>query len=168
MTLPPQKVSEFTAALKITGTRLKNIPFTIPVSALTLKPNGLLELGADDADLHGDGIKTEDHGGQSNIGFWDNGNEWASWKVRFPQAGVFKVSASLASISGASEFVMEVGGQQIGGNAERTGSWDQFKEIRLGQIEIKQAGEQVVKVRPKDPAQWHAMNLRFVKLTKAD
>ncbi len=168
VTLPPQRVSEFTAALKITGTGLKNIPLTTPVSALTPKPNGILELGADDADLHGDGIKTEDHGGQANIGFWDNGNEWASWKVRFPQTGVFKVSASLASISGASEFVIEVGGQQISGKAQQTGGWDQFKEIGLGQIEIKQAGEQVVKIRPKDPAQWHAMNLRFVKLTKAE
>jgi len=168
VTLPPQKVSEFTAALKITGTALKNIPFTTPVSALTPKPNGTLELGADDADLHGDGIKTEDHGGLSNIGFWDNGNEWASWKVRFQQTGVFKVSANLASISGASEFFVEVGSQQISGKAEQTGGWDQFKEIGLGQIEVKQAGEQVVKIRPKEAAQWRAMNLRFVKLTKAE
>jgi alpha-L-fucosidase len=169
VTLPPQRVSEFTAALKITGTRLRNVPLTTAAApALTAKPNGDLELGADDAELHGDGIKTEDHGGQSNIGFWDNGNEWASWKVRFPQAGVFKVSASIASISGASEFVVEVGGQQVSGKADQTAGWDQFKEVGLGQVQIKQAGEQVVKIRPKDAAHWHAMNLRFVKLTKAE
>ena len=166
--LPPQRVSEFTAALKITGTALRNIPFKVAAPALSAKANGDLELGADDAELHGDGIRTEDHGGQSNIGFWDNGNYWASWKVRFPQAGAFKVSASLASISGASEFVVEVGGQQISGRADKTAGWDQFKEISLGQIEIKQPGEQVVKVRPKDAAHWQAMNLRFVKLTKAE
>jgi alpha-L-fucosidase len=169
VTLPPQKVSEFTTALKITGTALRNISFaSAPAPALTAKANGDIELGADDAELHGDGIKTEDHGGQSNIGFWDNGNEWASWRVRFPQAGAFKVSASLASLSGASEFVMEIDGQQISGKADQTAGWDQFKEIGLGQVQIKQAGEQVVKIRPKDAARWHAMNLRFVKLTKAE
>ena len=47
-------------------------------------PRATSKLGADDAELHGDQIKTEDQGGQPNIGFWDNGSEWASWKVRFP------------------------------------------------------------------------------------
>ncbi len=91
-----------------------------------------------------------------------------SWNVRFPQAGVFKVSASIASISGASEFVIEVGGKQVSGKADQTAGWDQFKEVNLGQIEIKQRGEQVVKIRPKDAAHWQAMNLRLVKLTKAE
>ena len=63
---------------------------------------------------------------------------------------------------------MEVGGQQISGKADKTAGWDQFKEISLGQVEIKQPGEQVVKIRPKDAARWQAMNLRFVKLTKLE
>jgi alpha-L-fucosidase len=168
VTLPSQRVSEFTTALKITGTGLRNIPFTKAEPALTVNGNGDLELGADDAELHGDGIKTEDHGGQSNIGFWDNVNDWATWRVRIRQAGAFKVSASLASISGASEFVMEVDGQRISGKADQTAGWDQFKEVGLGKIEIKHPGEQVVKIRPKDAAHWHAMNLRFVKLTKTE
>ena len=168
VTLPAQKVSEFTAALKITGTELKNVSFTAPTQALTPDAKGALKLGADDADLHGDGLKTEDHGGQANLGFWDNGNDWASWKVKIPAAGVFKVSASLASVSGESEFIVGVAGQQLTGQAGKTSGWDQFKEVSLGQIEIKQTGDLVVSIRPKDAANWHAMNLRFVKLTKAE
>ena len=167
VTLPAQKVSEFTAALKITGTELKNISFVVPTQALAPDAKGNLKLGADDAELHGD-LKTEDHGGQANLGFWDKGTDWASWKVKFPQAGTFKVSASTASTSGASEFVIEVTGQQVSGKAEKTAGWDQFKEVSLGQIEVKQAGEQVVSIRPKDAAKWRSMNLRFVKLTKAE
>jgi alpha-L-fucosidase len=168
VTLPARKVSAFTAALKITGTELKNIPFTIPVPALVPDANGNFKLVANDAELHGDQIKTEDHGGQPNIGFWDNGNEWVSWTVKFPQAGVFQVNASLASLSGASDFVIEVGGQQISGKADQTAGWDQFKEISLGRIEIKKPGEQVLQIRPKDPQQWRPMNLRFLKLTKLE
>jgi hypothetical protein len=88
--------------------------------------------------------------------------------VKVPAPGTFKVSASIASTSGASEFVIEVAGQQIKGKADKTDGWDQFKEVSLGQIEIKQAGEQVVSIRPQDAAKWRAMNLRFVKLTKVD
>ena len=77
-------------------------------------------------------------------------------------------SASIASASGASEFVIEVAGQQISGKADKTEGWEQFKEISLGQIEVKQPGEQVVSIRPKDAAKWRAMNLRSLKLTKAE
>jgi alpha-L-fucosidase len=168
VTLPAQQVSEYTAALRIAGSNLKPIPFGIPTQALAPDARGNFILGADDAELHGDQIKTEDHGGQSNIGFWDNGSEWASWKVQFPKAGTFKVIASVASTSGSSQFIVEVAGQQINGMAPQTGGWDQFKEIDLGQLEVKQAGQQEVKVRAKDAQNWQAMNLRFVKLTKAD
>ncbi|MCX6902919.1 MAG: carbohydrate-binding protein [Verrucomicrobia bacterium] len=168
VTLPAQKISEFTAALKITGTELKNIAFTVAVPALSPDAKGNFRLGADDAELHGAGIKTEDHGGQPNIGFWDKGDEWVSWKVQFPKAGACKVSANCASTSGASEFVIEIAGQQASGKAAKTDGWDQFKEVNLGQIEVKQAGDQIVKLRPKDAQTWKAMNLRFVKLTKAE
>jgi alpha-L-fucosidase len=167
VTLPARKVSEFTAALKITGAELKNIPFTVVPQALGPDAKGNFRLGADDAELHGDQIKTENQGGQPNLGFWDKGGEWASWKVQFPKTGAFKVSASCASLSGASEFVVEVAGQQVSGKAARTEGWDKFREISLGQVEIPQAGEQIVKIRPKDAATWRAMNLRFVKLTEA-
>jgi hypothetical protein len=129
---------------------------------------GNLKLSADDAELHGDQIKTEMQGGQSNIGFWDRGDEWVSWKVQFPKAGVFKASASCASASGGSEFVLEVAGQQASGKAEKTDGWDRVNEVSLGQIEIKQAGEQVVKLRPKAEQTWKALNLRSVKLTPAN
>jgi alpha-L-fucosidase len=167
VTLPAQKVSEFTTALKITGTDLTNIAVAVPVQTLAPDAKGNLRLSADDAQLHGDQIKTEDHGGQPNIGYWDHGSDWVSWKVQFPQPGVFKVTASCACVSGESEFVVELAGQQISGKAGQTAGWDQFKELSLGQVEITQPSEQVVKVRPKDPQNWWAMNLRFVKLTRA-
>jgi hypothetical protein len=64
--------------------------------------------------------------------------------------------------------VIEAAGQQLSGVAAQTSGWDQFKEIDIGQLEVKQPGQQEVKVRAKDAQNWQAMNLRFVKLTKAD
>jgi alpha-L-fucosidase len=168
VTLPATKVSQYTAALKITGTNLKNIPFEIPVPVISPDAQGNFVLSAEDTELHGEQIRTEDHGGRSNIGFWDKGDEWASWKVKFAQTGTFEVSASVASISGSSRFMVEAAGRQIIGKAEKTQDWDQFKQINLGRLEIKQPGEQDVKVRPQDPRNWQAMNLRFVKLTRIE
>ena len=168
VTLPATKVSPYTAALKITGTNLKNIPFEIPIPAISPDARGNFVLGAEDVELHGEQIRTEEHGGQLNIGFWDRGDEWASWKVNFAQTGVFEVIASLASISGSSQFVIEVAGQQIIGKAEQTKGWDQFKQINLGRLEIKQPGQYDMKIRPKNPRNWQPMNLRFMKLTRVE
>jgi alpha-L-fucosidase len=165
VTLPDKKISEYTAALKITGENLKNIPFTMAAAPITPDPKGNLTLGADDADLHGSQIKIENQGGKPNIGFWDNGDEWVSWKVRFAQPGTFEVNASCASILGGAEFVVEVAGRQLTGKPEVTEGWDKFKEVRLGHVEIDRAGDQVVNIRPKNSGEWKAMNLRFVKFT---
>lgn len=167
VTLPAQKVSAHTVALKISGNRLKNIPFTIPVVPVSPDAKGNFRLGAEDAELHGDQIQTENQGGQPNIGFWDKGTEWVSWNVRFPEAGTYQVSVSAASLSGASEFVVEVAGQQVSGKAEKSAGWDQFHERTLGQLKVPQ-GDQVLSLRPKDPGNWRAMNLRSVTLRKSE
>jgi alpha-L-fucosidase len=168
VSLPPEKVSEFTAALKISGSELKNISFTVPAHILMPDAHGELRLSAQDAELHGDQIGTETRGDQLNIAFWDKPTEWVSWPVRLPQPGTYKLSASIASPHGGSEFVLDIGGQQLHAKAEKTADWDQFIELSLGQIEIKTSGDQVVSMRPRDAQHWHAMNLRFLKLLKAD
>ncbi len=168
VTLPDQKVSEYTAALRITGTDLQAVPIVQIIEPVRPDARGNLNLLAADAELHGDQIKQEAQGGQPNIGFWDRADEWVSWKVQIPQAGTFNVSASCAAVQPASEFVVEIGGQQLPGKAAQTGSWDKFQVVQLGPVEIKQPGELIVTMRSKDSRTWKAINLRFVKLTKAD
>ena len=113
-------------------------------------------------------IKQEAQGGQPNIGFWDRGDEWVSWKAQITQPGTFKVSAACATVAPQSEFVVEVAGQQLAGKALSTGDWARFRTVSLGQVTIQQPGELTVKLRPRDPKTWRAINLRWVKFTKAD
>ncbi|MCX7048800.1 MAG: alpha-L-fucosidase [Candidatus Sumerlaeota bacterium] len=167
VTLPSEKPCDFAIALKIAGKDFKAIPIKEEPSAAaaTVKPDakGTVKLPAESAEMHGSQIKTEDHGGETNIGFWDKGDEWVSWKVNFAKAGKFKVIASIAATNSGAEFVVEVADQKLTGKSQTTSGWEDFKEIEIGQVEIKQAGDQVVKVRPKDPQNWKPMNLRWVK-----
>jgi alpha-L-fucosidase len=163
VTVPSQKVSEYTCALRITGENLKPAPVVEPPVVITADSKGVFTCGADDAELHGKQIKTETHGIHTNIGFWDRANEWVSWRVKFDKPGKFGVSAQTASVHGNIEFVVEVAGKQLAGKAPKTAAWSEFKGAGLGQIEIPQPGEQLVKVRPKDAKTWKAINLRWVK-----
>jgi alpha-L-fucosidase len=167
VTLPDQKVSEYTCAVRIEGTGLKPVQLPQLTTVIRAEPNGSYLLGADAADLHGDQIKQEAQGGQPNIGFWDKANEWVSWKVNFEKPGAYKVSASTATVNGDIEFAVEAAGQQLTGTAPQTGGWSAFRETDIGQIKIEQPGDQTIKVRPKDAATWKAINLRSIKLTPA-
>ena len=72
--LPDQKPCDYAVALKITGENLRGFKPELAVPAVSLiqpDASGTLALTADDAELHGEQIKVEEKGGQSNIGFWD-------------------------------------------------------------------------------------------------
>ena len=124
-------------------------------------------MDADAAELHGDGIKVEQHGGRSNLGFWDAASDWASWKVDFTRPGVYKVTARCACTDGRERTRPGSRGQQVVAKVAQTGDWEQFRDVAFGTVEIAKAGVQEVKVRPRDPNAWRAVNLRDVKFAPA-
>jgi alpha-L-fucosidase len=168
--LPPQKPCDYAVALKITGEDLRGFKpeLAVPqVQAIQPDAGGNFTLAAEDAELHGEGVKTENQGGQPNIGFWDNAQDWVSWKAKFKEPGRFKVSASCAAAGRDSALAVEIAGRKVEGKVPVTGAWDKFATIEMGQIEVPGAGEQVVKVRPRDPQAWSPVNLRWIKLSKS-
>jgi len=167
--LPAEKPCDYAVALKITGEDLRGFKPELavpPVQAIQPDAAGNYTLGAEDAELHGEGVKTENQGGQPNIGFWDKAADWVSWKVKVKEPGRFKVSASCAAANGESALAVEIAGQKVEGKVPATGAWDKFTTVEMGVIEVKQAGDQTLKVRPRDAESWKAVNLRWVKLTK--
>jgi len=166
--LPEQKPCDYAFALKIEGKGLQ--PAEVPEQSSVIRPaaDGSLTLDADGAELHGVQVQVESRGGHSNVGFWDNPKDWISWKLQLPKGGAYQVTASIAAAAGDSELVLEAPGQQLAGKAARTNGWDDFQAVALGKLELKQAGECVVKLRPRDAATWKPINLRFLKLAKAD
>ncbi len=164
VTLPAQKLLDYTCALRIGGTGLKPVPVTEEASVVRPDAHGNFTLLAEAAELHGDQVRTEERGGQSNIGFWDKASDWVSWKINVVRPGRFTVNVLTATVNPDVEVVVEAGEARLNAKLPRTGEWDQFKTIDLGQLEFGKTGEQMVAVRPADPKTWKAINLRWVKL----
>jgi alpha-L-fucosidase len=189
--VPAQKPCDHAVAFKITGlgtvasadtSNLPYVPRPAPAApakspapaATTVKPgqtvqqaaDGTLKLGAEAAETHGSRIKVETRYGQPNLGYWDNPQDWAAWKAKVAQAGTYEVTASVSARS-QPEFVVEVGTQALTAKAPNTGDWAKYEKVALGKVEIKEPGEVMIKVRPKDPAAWKAINLASVTLEKA-
>ena len=136
----------------------------VPAPVIHPDSKGNVFLSATNAELHGSQLRLEMKGGIPDIGWWSDGNEWVSWTAQITNAGVFKVIAAIATDKADAGFVLEVGDEQISAQCPVTGSWDNFQALALGQIQIKQPGDLVVKVRAKDIANWKAINLNSVQL----
>ena len=100
-----------------------------------------------------------------NLTFQD-AQDCVSWKVKFPAAGTYKLTASIAAAKGDSAVVVEVAGQKLEAKLPATEAWDKFATVELGSVEIKQAGEQTLAIKPREAATWRAVNLRWVKMAK--
>jgi alpha-L-fucosidase len=166
--LPAGETNALTCTLKIIGSDLQ--PVTLPVTTTLIQPDaqGNFVLSATDAELHGDQIQLETKGGLPDIGFWENGDESVSWTAHFAKAGSYKVSATVATINTGDSLAVEIGGEKTSGPVSATGGWDKFQTIDLGQIQIKQPGDYVVKAGANDSTTWKAMNLNSIRLTPAD
>ena len=169
--LPDMKPCDYAVAFRITGEDLRGFKpeQAVPTAAAAVQidNSGRYVLTPDSADMHGS-LREETRDGRLNIGFWDNGKDWASWKLNVKQAGKFKVTALCATIHAGSSLTVEAAGRKLTANVPQTGAWDKFQDADLGTLEIKQAGEQTVNVRPSDPQTWKAINLRQITLLPAN
>ena len=168
VTLPAQKISEYTVGLKITGADLKPVPVPFEPVVVQADSKGNYKLDALDAELHGDQIKVETKGVHANIGSWDKGTEWASWKVQIDKPGKYKINLSIATMHNGIAVAVEVAGEKLSANPVKTGNWDEFKGCSAGAVEIKQAGVVTLAVRAADAATWKAINLRQIHLTPVE
>ncbi len=166
VTLPAQKISPFTCAFKITGTDLKPVPVAESAAILQPDPTGNFILSAEAAELHGDQIKQEEKDGQTNIGFWDKAEDWASWKLHVAQPGAFRLSASLATVHADAQLAIEIGGKRYQAEVPQTGDWSAFRTVEVGSIQLDSPGDVTVKAAAPDPQSWKALNLRLIMLVR--
>ncbi len=162
--LPDKKTSDLTCSLKITGNHLKPAPIAATEMAIVSDSQGRPTLHAEDVALHGEQFTLEEQGGESDIGYWDKGDEWISSQTRIGRSGAYQLSAITATIFSQANFVVQVCGQIVEATAPQTGGWDKFTTSKLGIIEIRQPGEFTVNVRAQDPASWKAINLHSIRL----
>ncbi len=162
--LPPQKLSDLTCSLRITGKNFKPAPVVPKAAVVTPDNKNRLSLGAEDAVLHGTQLKLEEQGGVSCIGYWDNPAEWVAWQVQINQPGNYRVSGNAATVFEGASCVLEAASQPLTAAIPRTGAWENFASTDFGVLNFKTAGIYEVKVRAANAAGWKAINLNNLKL----
>jgi|SRR5579871_700525 len=169
VSMPAERLSEIAVVIKITGTNLRGFPVEVQSQPApqTIKADatGNFNIAATNAETHGAGIQIESKDGIDNLGYWDSPDDWASWTIQSPAKATYRVSALVATAAGATDFNLELAGQKLTGHAPNTGDWGRFETIELGLVKLG-AGKVTLTVRPANSAEWKALNLRSIVLTR--
>lgn len=166
--MPAEKPCDYAYALRITGTNLRDFhPELAPqASAPSALPDahGNVELLPDQADLRGR-LQVEQRGDVPNIGFWDDPNDQAVWNVRGLAPGAYEITARCASLADT-DLAIGVAGHTITAHLAATGSWDDYRTISFGTVQIERPGTVQVVVRAADPTKWKPVNLQWVRMVR--
>ena len=173
--LPDKAPTQHAVVFKISGVQSANLDdaarkkwmkVLLPPPDQTVAPDkdGVLNLSASKADMHGEQVNVEGAEGKLNIGFWDKPGEWVSWdKVKIEKPGKYRVSAEIAAINDRAQLTVKIAGQTLNLKAINTGAWTKYQIVEIGEVNFAQAGTMAIEVRP-NAQDWHAINLRGLRL----
>jgi alpha-L-fucosidase len=166
--LPANKPCEHAWVLKIEGL---DVPGSNPVlppdvaGGPTIKAdaNGTLTLGADAATLQGS-LHVENT--PSNIGFWDNSGDTATWNVHIDSPGTYKIAVTASAQADSSIIVTGGAAKSEAIAIPSTGDWTTYKVFN-GSITIPASGDISITVKAANSGSWAAINLQTVVLTRS-
>ena len=113
---------------------------------------------------HGVGPQIKFEAPFQNFGFF-SGADRAEWEVQLAKEGLYEVSLTWAvdDQQAGKSFVITLGEQRVEGVAERTGSWENYKQAKIGRVKLA-AGKLKVSIRPKERFNGYLMDLREIRL----
>src|SRR4029450_33743 len=103
-----------------------------------------------------------------NLGYWSSLEDHAVWTVEVSQPGKYAVEfdwACDASVAG-NAWRLETPGGHLPGPVESTGTWDTYRQKKVGEIALA-AGRQRVVLLPVKKPQGAMIDLRTVRLVPA-
>ena len=126
---------------------------------------GVFELHAKDATVHGEIFRYEPEPKKICLGYWTNPKDWAGWSFEVTEPGdyVVEVWQGCGKGHGGSDVLVEVGGSKFAFVVEDTGHFQNFKARKIGTVTLK-AGIQKIAVKPQNKKAGAVMDIRFVKL----
>jgi len=111
----------------------------------------------------GQSMKSEG-GNEQNLGYWTDSKASASWNVMITKPGTYTIETSAATPAAAVRIKMTAGGESVVKEINSTGSYDNYKKVTLGTIQIRKAGLTTFTIAAADPSIWEPLNMRKITL----
>lgn len=129
--------------------------------------DGSITLNAKDAITWSENMRYEPKPEKNCLGFWTSADDLAEWEFEVTKPGRYKVTLSQGCGSGnqGSEVELKHAGQSLKFTTEDTGGFQNWKDVTLGEIEIKATGKQRLMIDPVNKAKSAVLDVQKVVLT---
>jgi hypothetical protein len=141
--LDPQGLADVIAYINENQEQPKQFEGNKPQLVQPTDGDNVLRLRAGNAEIYGDTLVYEDKYG--NLGYWSSANDRAMWTVNVAVAGKYDVylDGAVFHDTANNPYVLEVMGEKLSGRVESTGTWDDYKQGKIGTIDVKQGTQRV-------------------------
>jgi putative membrane-bound dehydrogenase-like protein len=160
----PQDMANLIAHVRSVGAQPKRRTFAGNKPEL-IRPgkDGSLLLAAASSEIYGSTVVLEKQYG--NLGYWSSTDDRAVWSVEVARAGRYAVWLDWAcdDASAGKAFLLESGPNQLTGKVASTGSWDTYRQAKVGAL-VLPAGRQRVTFRSAGRIFNPLIDLRSIKL----
>ena len=127
-----------------------------------------ISLHSRDSKVNGVILRYEPAQKKQCLGYWSNPSDWASWDFIVKEPGDYTVTVrqGCGRGHGGSKVSIISGTQKLIFNAEDTGGFQNWKNIDIGSIKLKEPGLNILEVRPLDKKSVAVMDIQEIILTK--
>jgi len=128
-----------------------------------VRDDGSIRLLATDCRVYGPSIVFEDL--YRNLGYWGSPEDRAVWEIDVPKAGRYTVHLDYAchNDTAGNRYRITVGDQAVSGSVTGTGTWDDYRSRKAGEIELP-AGPNRLEFRSDGPLNGMLIDLRGIVL----
>jgi putative membrane-bound dehydrogenase-like protein len=163
--IKPQDMADLIAHVRSIGPQRKPKAFEGNKPELVqAADDGSLSLLASNCEIYGPTLVLEKQYG--NLGYWTSQDDQAVWTVKVAKAGKYAVTLDWAcdEASAGKKFLLQAGPNQLTGTVASTGSWDVYKQGKVGEI-LLPAGQQRLTFRSAGRIFNALIDLKSIKLT---
>jgi alpha-L-fucosidase len=150
----PDAVSS-TLRLVIAGAPRVSEPLVTP------DKDGIIHLTPAEATYQG-GLKSQDHEGTANIGFWNNPDDSVSWSLKTSHEGRYEVSIDASSPTAGSVLQVHSVGK-LAYSVPQTAGYLDYRTTKVGEITLPKDAKVTLTLRPVADG-WKPVNVRKVEL----
>jgi putative membrane-bound dehydrogenase-like protein len=162
--IKPQDMADLIAHVRSVGPQRKPKIFEGNKPELVqAAEDGSLLLLASNCEIYGPTLVLEKQYG--NLGYWASQEDQAVWTIKVAKAGKYAVTLDWAcdEASAGKKFLLQAGPNQLTGAVASTGSWDLYKQAKVGEI-LLPAGQQRLTFRSAGRIFNALIDLKSIKL----
>ncbi|PAW64276.1 MAG: hypothetical protein B9S36_02880 [Verrucomicrobiia bacterium Tous-C2TDCM] len=128
--------------------------------------DGLIELEAKTATTYAEALRYEPKPEKNCLGFWKHKEDWAEWVFEVSAPGTFEVTLHYGNGGGnvGNRAAVLINERTLEFDISDTGGYQQWKELKLGKVELKTQGENKLAIVPLELNGAALMDVRKVVL----